>query len=123
MAEAICEGIKGAGGEYDLIDAKDFKGLEGYCALAVGSSTRMKRVLPMVKRMLAELSDLSGLAAVGFGSYGWSGEAPDEIADRLKTLGAALVVDAPLKAKDYPSEEVLEKCKELGNELVKGCAS
>lgn len=123
MAEGICEGVRAVGGACDLIEASDFKGLDGHCALAVGSSTRMKRVLPMVKRMLAELSNLDGITAAGFGSYGWSGEAPDEITDRLKTLGAALVIDAPLKAKDYPSQEILQKCRELGGELAKGCNS
>ena len=123
MAEAVCEGVKERGAVCDLIEAADFGGVSGYCALAIGSSTRMKRVLPMVKRLLAELPNLDGLHAAGFGSYGWSGEAPDEIANRLGELGATLVGERPLKAKDYPGEESLEACRELGRNLVERCGS
>jgi flavodoxin I len=123
MAEAICEGAKNAGADCDVIEAPEVENLKDYCALAVGSSTRMKRVLPMVKRFLAELQDLNGLPAASFGSYGWSGEAPDEIADRLRDLGAVMVSEKPLKVKDYPGEEPLQACRELGKSLVEKCGS
>ena len=122
MAEAICEGAKTAGAECEVIDAKEFSGITDLCALAVGSSTRMKKVLPMVKRILAELPDLNGLPAAGFGSYGWSGEAPDEIENKLKELNAEIVIDQPIKAKDYPGESVLEECRNLGIILADKCS-
>lgn len=121
MAEAICEGVNSAGGEGVLVDAKDFSGVGDACAIAVGSSTRMKKVLPMVKRSLSELPSLQGLAGASFGSYGWSGEAPDEIAGKLMELGANLVIENPIKAKDYPSESILEECRKLGILLVENC--
>ena len=121
MAEAICEGVTSAGAECEVIDAKEFNGLENICALAIGSSTRMKRVLPIVKRVISELTDLNGLPAAGFGSYGWSGEAPDEISNRLKELNAELVIEQPIKAKDYPGESVLEECRNLGTVLAAKC--
>jgi len=121
MAEAICEGATSAGAECEIIDAKSFNGLGDICALAIGSSTRMKRVLPMVKRILSELADLKGLPAAGFGSYGWSGEAPDEIANKLIELNAETVIDQPIKAKDYPGESVLEECRNLGALLAERC--
>jgi flavodoxin I len=123
MAEAICEGASNAGVDCDLIEAAESVNLNDYCALAVGSSTRMKRVLPMVKRFLSELKELKGLPAASFGSYGWSGEAPDEIADRLRGLGATMVGAKPLKAKDYPGEESLQACRELGRGLAEKCSS
>ena len=46
MAEAICEGVKSEGVECEVVEAKKFSGLNSACALAVGSSTRMKRTLP-----------------------------------------------------------------------------
>lgn len=122
MAEAICEGAKSAGAECEIVDAADFKDIESYDAIAVGSSTRMKRVLPMVKRVLSELPELKSMPAAGFGSYGWSGEAPDEIANKLAELGATLVAKAPLKVKDYPGEEALQQCRQLGEQLVEGCS-
>jgi flavorubredoxin len=121
MAEAISEGVASAGAEGVLVDAKDFSGVSDACAIAVGSSTRMKRVLPMVKRALSELPSLDGIAGAAFGSYGWSGEAPDEIAGKLAELGAELVIEKPIKAKDYPSETILEDCRKLGILLVENC--
>jgi flavorubredoxin len=122
MAEAICEGAKTAGAECEVIDAKEFSGITDICALAFGSSTRMKKVLPMVKRILSELPDLKGLPAAGFGSYGWSGEAPDEITNKLIELNAEIVIDEPIKAKDYPGESVLEECRNLGTVLAERCS-
>ncbi len=118
MAEAICEG---AGAECEIVEAKDFKGLGDACALAVGSSTRMKRPLPRARQILSELSNLNGLPSASFGSYGWSGEAPDELAKLLAESGASLVEDQPIKAKDYPSQDCLEKCKDLGRKLAESC--
>ncbi len=122
MAEAIREGVMSAGAECTVVDAQDFNSVEGVCALAVGSSTRMKRVLPMVKRILSELPQLHGLPAAAFGSYGWSGEAPDEISGRLKELGGTLVSEQPIKAKDYPAESILAECRSLGEKLAASCS-
>jgi len=122
MAEAICEGVTSSGAECEIIDAKEFNGLADFCAFAIGSSTRMKRVLPTVKRIISELTDLNGLPGAGYGSYGWSGEAPDEITNRLIELNAALVIEQPIKAKDYPGESVLEECRNLGTLLAAKCS-
>ncbi|MHA1136566.1 MAG: flavodoxin domain-containing protein [Candidatus Thorarchaeota archaeon] len=122
MADAICEGAKSAGVECEVIDAKEFSGMADFCALAIGSSTRMKKVLPIVKRILSELPDLKGIASAGFGSYGWSGEAPDEITSKLVELNAEIVIDEPIKAKDYPGESVLENCSNLGTTLAEKCS-
>ena len=121
MAEAICEGVVSAGAECLVINAKEFAGLDDICGLALGSSTRMKKTLPMVKRILSELSSLNGLPAAAFGSYGWSGEAPDEIASKLSETGASLVEEKPIKAKDYPSDSILEQCRALGGKLADKC--
>lgn len=121
MAEAICEGVKSVGAECEVVNAEDFTGLTDFCAIAVGSSTRMKKVLPMVKRIIAELPALNGLPVAAFGSYGWSGEAPDEIASRLIELGGTPIISAPIKAKDYPGENILEECHDLGKKLSESC--
>jgi len=122
MAEAICEGVSSAGTECEVVEAKEFTGFDGICGIAIGSSTRMKRTLPMVKRILSELPALNGLAAAAFGSYGWSGEAPDEIATMLSQAGASLVEENPIKAKDYPSDSILDQCRSLGSKLAEKCS-
>ncbi len=121
MADAICEGVKGTGKDCEVLDAKDFNGVGDACGFAVGSSTRMKRPLPKVRQVLAELNTLDGLPVIAYGSYGWSGEAPGEIADLLQEKGGKLVGE-PLRVKDYPSEEMIEKCKELGAALADSCS-
>ena len=121
MAEAICKGATEAGAECEVIEAKEFKGIDDICALAIGSSTRMKKVLPKIKQILADLTDLKGLPAAGYGSYGWSGEAPDDITSRLMELNAEMVIDQPIKAKDFPGESILEECQELGALLAEKC--
>ena len=121
MAEAICEGAASSGVECVVYDAKEFPGFGDICGLALGSSTRMTRTLPMVKRIISELPQLNGLPAAAYGSYGWSGEAPDEIAAKLAEAGASLVESNPIKAKDYPSDSVLDQCRALGGKLASGC--
>ena len=71
MAEAICEGAASSGVECVVYDAKEFPGFGDICGLALGSSTRMTRTLPMVKRIISELPQLNGLPAAAYGSYGW----------------------------------------------------
>ena len=121
MAEAICEGASSSGVECVVYDAKEFPGFGDICGLALGSSTRMTRTLPMVKRILSELPPLNGLPAAAYGSYGWSGEAPDEIATKLTEAGASLVETNPIKAKDYPSDSILDQCRALGGKLASAC--
>lgn len=121
MADAICEGVTSAGKTCEVVDAKDFQGIDDICAIAVGSSTRMKRTLPKVRQVLSEISSLDGVPAAAYGSYGWSGEAPDVIAAELEKLGAKLIDNQPIKAKDYPNEDILTKCKELGKSLADSC--
>jgi flavorubredoxin len=122
MAQAIGEGARVEGAQCDIIEAAQFKELDEACALAVGSSTRMTRPLPRIRQILSELNNLNGITAASFGSYGWSGEAPDIIANLLMGLGAKLIDGQPVKAKDFPGIEHLEKCRELGRNLARACA-
>jgi len=120
MADAICEGVKSAGADCELINASGFKEVGDACALAVGASTRMKRPLPKVRQILSELHPLEGKPVAAFGSYGWSGEAPEFIGQQLESLGGNLV-SSPLRVKDYPDESGIEACKELGQKLAESC--
>ncbi len=120
MADAICEGVRSKNVECELIDAPRFQALGDACALAVGSSTRMKKPLPKVRQILAELGKIDGKPSAAFGSYGWSGEAPDFIGNQMEALGGKLV-DRPLRVKDFPDDAALEDCRELGRKLAKSC--
>jgi flavorubredoxin len=80
----------------------------------------MKRPLPKVRQILAEIGRIDGKPCAAFGSYGWSGEAPDFIGNQMEALGGNLV-DKPLRAKDFPDDDALEACRELGRKLVESC--
>ena len=121
MAEAVGDGVKSEGVECEDVEAKKFSGLNNACALAVGSSTRMKKTLPQTRQVLAEMGKLNGLPAGAFGSYGWSGEAPDNISNELSGMGGTLVSGQPVKAKDHPNAAALESCRELGRTLAEKC--
>ena len=120
MAEAICEGAKSAGADCDLVNALAFNGLDDACALAIGASTRMKRPLPKVRQIISELQPLDGKPVAAFGSYGWSGEAPGYIGQQLESLGGVLV-DSPLRVKDYPDDAGIEACMRIGKRLAESC--
>lgn len=122
MADAICEGVRSKSVDCDLIDASRFQAIGDACALAIGSSTRMKRPLPKVRQVLAEMGKIDGKPSAAFGSYGWSGEAPDFIGNQMEALGGKLV-DKPLRVKDFPDDDALEACRELGRKLAESCDS
>lgn len=123
MAETICEGVESEGVQCRLVEARKFDGVVDDCAVAIGSSTRMKKPLPKVRQILAELAEIDELPAAAFGSYGWSGEAPDIIAEHLENVGAVLVAESPLKVKDHPYGRDLDACRELGVALTQQCAN
>jgi len=52
-----------------------------------------------------------------FGSYGWSGEAPVMIAEKLRQLDMN-VIDPVLRIQYQPTEKDLKECKRLGKDLA-----
>ena len=60
----------------------------------------------------------AGKVAGAFGSYGWSGEAVDNIVIRLKSLKLRVPPLEPLKIKLIPSVEELQKCFDFGVEFA-----
>lgn len=87
-------------------------------ALVVGSPTLNNGIFPSVSDVLTYLKGLKprNLIGAAFGSYGWSGEAPKQIADILEKMGVELIAE-PFKVRYVPKEEDLIKCRELGMRL------
>eukprot|EP00898_Chlorokybus_atmophyticus_P006258 jgi/Chlat1/6633/Chrsp482S06111 len=52
-----------------------------------------------------------------FGSFGWSGEAVDELQSRLKDAGFGFAFD-PIRVKFKPTEQSLQLCEESGTDLA-----
>jgi len=93
--------------------------VEAADGIAVGSPTINGDAVKPIWDFLSSLATLRvrGKAAAAFGSYAWSGEAPDLIFERLKGLKFKMI-EPPLKASLIPSEEQLQKCCELGLKIA-----
>ncbi len=58
-------------------------------AIAIGSSTFHYKILPPMEKFIDSLgkANVSGKPGAAFGSYGWSGEAPVLIAEKMREIG------------------------------------
>jgi flavodoxin I len=124
MADAIALGAEDRGMETKSVSfyEADMNDLKDAAAVALGSSTFWYKMhAPMehfIERMGKELDGaLKGKVGAAFGSYGWSGEAPVDIAKMLRSLGLE-VVDPVLRVQFAPTEKDLEECKRLGKDIA-----
>lgn len=124
MADAIAEGAEDRGVESHSVSfyEADMGELKDANAIAFGSSTFWYKMhAPMehfIERMGKDLGDtLKGKVGAAFGSYGWSGEAPADIAKMMRALGME-VVDPVLRVQFAPTEKDLEECKRLGKDIA-----
>ncbi len=121
MADAIVEGIKSR--NVDAIEMNfneaSIEELKDADAIAIGSSTFYYRMLPPMEKFIESLEKAKIKAKLGsaFGSYGWSGEAPVMIAEKMRKLGIE-VIDPVLRIQYQPVEKDLEECKRLGKDIA-----
>ncbi len=121
----IADAVRSAGFAVEMADISDI-GVDAavgriQCAdaFAIGSPTLNRDVLEPVWNVLTALCPITikGKSAVVFGSYGWSGEAPKYMEQRLKNLDVGVV--ATVTAKLKPSDAELAAAKEAGEALAK----
>ncbi len=126
MAEVIMEGADTIDGVvasmYDLasLDEKNMIDLlEESDAVIVGSPTINGDAVKPAWDLLSCMAFLESQGKVGatFGSYGWTGEAPEMLHDRMRWLKFRLPVK-PIKIKLIPTEEELDDCFEFGKEVA-----
>lgn len=122
MAEAIASGIESKHVAAKAISFYDVKLEDLYeaDAIAVGSSTFYYRMLqPMEKFMDETLASTNPKGKIGaaFGSYGWSGEAPILIAEKMRDMGMT-VIDPVLRILHKPTDKDLQECKRLGVDIA-----
>lgn len=121
MAEEIAEGARQAGMSVALFDLSGLSAsdvidqIEAADAITVGSLTINGDAVKPVWDLLSSLATLNlrGRVGAAFGSYGWSGEAPKLIAQRLADLKLR-VVGEPVRAHLTPTEADLAVCRDLG---------
>src|SRR3990172_6244925 len=121
MADAIVEGVKSRNVDAKSLNFHEAKieELKSADGIALGSSTFHYKMLPPMEKFLNDLAkeDLKGNAGAAFGSYGWSGEAPVIIAEKMREIGMK-VIDPVLRVQYAPAEKDLEECKRLGKDLA-----
>lgn len=125
MGKSIAEGIREEGCEVRMFDLEGSDPLafvdeiEAADGVAIGSITINGDAVKPVWDLLASLGTLKlrGKVGAAFGSYGWSGEAPRLIEERLKGLKFKVPFEN-LRAHMTPDEEDLARCRELGVNLA-----
>ncbi|MFO8012431.1 MAG: MBL fold metallo-hydrolase [Phycisphaerae bacterium] len=125
MAEAVGEGLGGAGVPYKLLhlavtDRNDaLVELFRSRGIVIGSPTLNNGLLPSVMPILEDCRGLKFRNKVGaaFGSYGWSGEGVDLIEKHFETCKIPLAAEGVL-AKWQPTDEDLERCRDLGRAVA-----
>jgi len=121
MAEAIVEGANSRNIDTKAVNFNEAKieDIKAADAIAIGSSTFYYKMLPPMEKFLENLekSNVKDKVGAAFGSYGWSGEAPVLIAEKMRGLGMK-VIDPVLRIQYQPAEKDLEECKRLGKDIA-----
>ena len=121
MAEAIAEGVMSRNVDVMTMNFHEarIEEIRSADAVVIGSSTFYYRMLPPMEKFIESLekANVAGKLGASFGSYGWSGEAPIDIAEKMRKLGMT-VIDPVLRIQYQPTEKDLEECKRLGKDLA-----
>ena len=128
MAEAVAEGARSVPGvEVEMKYYARPEELAEADAIIFGSPTYYHEMTLPIKQMLEEAAkagiSLKGKIGAAFGSYGWSGEAPEQVLEilqnkfRMKTIG-----QPPINVLYQPKPEQIEACKKLGKSIAEQIA-
>lgn len=123
MAKAVAEGAKSVqGAKVELSYSVSPEELSGFDAILVGTATYHHDMPVGFKTFFEEVAvkriSLKGKVGAGFGSYGWSGEAPKLVIEIMKNKFEMNVTEPPLSIRYEPDQEGLEKCKQLGKRIA-----
>lgn len=125
MAEAVAEGITGAGVQARVLEVSEADPAvlaeENVFALGCPSMGAEQLEETEMEPFVETLEPLiSGKSILLFGSYGWGdGEWMRSWAQRMKSAGAVLIRDEGIIANEAPDEDALEECRTAGEELAK----
>ncbi|MCL2305548.1 MAG: MBL fold metallo-hydrolase [Planctomycetaceae bacterium] len=88
-------------------------------AVAVGTSTLNTQMMPQLAAVLTYLRGLKfrEKSAFAFGSSGWGPGGPEQVHQCLEQLQWNVIVD-PIRAKNRPTEEVLQRCRDAAGQLA-----
>jgi flavodoxin I len=128
MAEAVAEGAKAI--PKVEVDMKSYARPEEIAeadAIVFGTPTYYHDMTLPIKQMLEETAkanvQLKGKVGAAFGSYGWSGEAPELVLEILRNRFGMKATEPPLTVLYMPNEAKLEECRKLGRAVAQKIAS
>jgi len=121
IAAAIAQGLENKGVRHKVVNSGDsdfsdlFTDLFRARGMIVGSSTVNNAMLRSISAALdcVKSHKLKGKIGAAFGSYGWSGEAPKQIAEKLESAGVGLI-GKPIGIKYAPTADELKECVLFG---------
>ncbi|KAJ5076370.1 diflavin flavoprotein a 2-related [Anaeramoeba ignava] len=128
MATLIKQGLESIGKDIEVkmlnfletTETEIMKELGESRGLLLGSPTLLSDAVPPIMKIAANLNPVvhgtdpeTRLVACSFGSYGWSGEAADNICQRLAQARVRIPL-RPLKVQLRPSKKQEEQCVEWG---------
>jgi len=123
MARAIEEGAKSVVGIN--VEIKYYvtpEELQEADAIAFGMPTYYHDMGRDMKNLLENAAkqqiNLKGKVGAAFGSYGWSGEAPNLLLEIMKNRFEMDVIEHALRIKYNPDEKGLEECRQLGKTIA-----
>lgn len=127
IGNLIAEGIRFSGHEAVVVKVTDVKkenDLKGYDAVIFGSPTYHGDMVQGMKGLLfmAEKAQLDNKVGGAFGSFGWSGEAPQRIFDTMKNIYKMNMVSGPLQLKSANLGGGLKMAQDYGREIAKKLA-
>ena len=125
MANAIAAGIGHAGAAVEAInceftDPADItRSIEECDGFVIGSPTLAGHPPTQIQTALGIVLSTAAKTKVAgvFGSFGWSGEAVDQLEGKLQDAGYRFGFE-PIRVKFKPTEETLQHCEAAGAEFV-----
>jgi flavorubredoxin/flavin reductase (DIM6/NTAB) family NADH-FMN oxidoreductase RutF len=125
LAQAIAKGITKAGVAVESINCEFTEPTEIQAAVEkcdgfiIGSPTLGGHMPTQVQTALGIVLSTANKAKLAgvFGSYGWSGEAVDEIETKLLDSGYRLGFES-IRTKFKPTDVTLQQCKETGTDFA-----
>ncbi|ERN41890.1 putative flavoprotein [Rubidibacter lacunae KORDI 51-2] len=126
MARAIARGLETAGADVKLVDCEQIDPdaigaiVANTAGFVIGSPTLGGHLPTQIQTALGivlSTADKVQLAGV-FGSYGWSGEAVDLLAGKIRDAGFSFGFD-PIRVKFKPTDEDIARCETVGAEFAR----
>ncbi|MBN1568574.1 MAG: FprA family A-type flavoprotein [Acidobacteria bacterium] len=114
IAESLAEGLRETGVDVTVMNANEAMSesdLAGYDIYLFGSATYHHEMTDVMKKMLvfAERANLQGKVGGVFGAYGWSGEAPKKIHEKMEYQCGMNMIEELLRIKVPVAPEMLRR--------------